>query len=84
MKGLAELPCIDPLDRLKAFIVSKNKKLTDIDPDFDIIENRLIDSLQFIEFVYLIQELSGRSIALDKIDLDHFKNLNTIRQEYFL
>jgi acyl carrier protein len=51
--------------------------------DFDLIENRVIDSLHFMEFLFLLQEVTGRDISLDGISLDHFRTLRAIRANFF-
>jgi len=51
-------------DELLAWLRSKNPNLTQdpLDHD-DLIESRLIDSLDFLEFIYLLEELSGEDLV---------------------
>lgn len=65
------------------FIKRKHPELTEVDPDIDLVETRLVDSLSFVEFVFLIQHLSGEQIDLDSIDLADFRTLNRIDKRFF-
>lgn len=73
----------DPIEQLRRHLMSKRPDITSLPLDYDLLENKVIDSLQFIEFVFFVQELSGQSIPLDEIDLQKFKNLNAIKDSYF-
>jgi len=46
--------------------------------DTDLIESAVIDSLQFGEFILLIEELANREIDVDEQVVENFKNLRTI------
>lgn len=74
---------LDPMDRLRDFVLSKHQDVKDLPSDLDIIESKLIDSLQFIEFVYLVQELSGTEVQLDHLDLEDFRTLRAIQSRFF-
>ncbi|MBA3771534.1 MAG: acyl carrier protein [Ramlibacter sp.] len=50
--------------------------------DFDLIENRVIDSLHFMEFVLLLEQLTGRQILADGLTLDPFRTFNGIREHF--
>lgn len=71
------------LEKLKNWIVDRRPDLTDIAPDVDLIENRLIDSLSFVEFLLVIEQLSGRPIDMGRPDLDQVRTLNAVGQYYF-
>jgi acyl carrier protein len=73
----------DPIQRIHQFIIDKHDGpavFTDTD---DLIENGLIDSLQFVEFVMLIAELSGRDILLDDLKIDEIRTIAAIRATFF-
>lgn len=53
-----------------------------IDPDHDLIENRLLDSLHFMEFVLLLEEHTGRDILVDGPSLGQFRTLRAIRDNF--
>ncbi|GLZ31238.1 hypothetical protein Lesp02_34260 [Lentzea sp. NBRC 105346] len=71
------------INEVKEWILAKHAELTDIDPHLDLIENRLIDSLSFVEFVFLVSQLSGVEINVDTIELDDFRTLHNIEKRYF-
>lgn len=71
------------LAKVADFVLGKHPDLAELDPDHDLIESRLIDSLSFVEFVFLVEQLSGQEIPLDKVDVNDFRTLNRIRNRYF-
>jgi len=46
--------------------------------DVDLIETRLIDSLNFLEFVILLERVSGKSVDLSSLNVDDFRTLERI------
>lgn len=73
----------DPIARLRAFVLDAQEEPRAFADADDLIENGLIDSLRFVDFVLLIAELSGRDIQLDEIDIEAFRSLETIRLAWF-
>jgi acyl carrier protein len=71
------------LDQIKKWILARNPAVEDIEPDYDIIENRLIDSLSFVEFVFVVEQHSGKSIDLQSVQVDEFRTINAIGQAHF-
>lgn len=67
------------MDQIKSWLLAKKPELQDIDPDFDLIENRVIDSLGFIEFVLFLEEVRGREIELHAGSADVFRTLRSIQ-----
>lgn len=70
------------LATIQDWIVSKHAEGVDVDLDTDLIENRLIDSLDFAEFLFLLEEVSGRSIDLAGVDLQAFRTLRSIQARF--
>lgn len=65
------------------WIRAKHPELTvEIDEHLDLIEARLIDSLQFLEFIYFLEDLSGRAIDLEQVSVDDFRTLARIRERF--
>lgn len=64
------------------FLRSKHPDLQTIDPDLDLIETRLLDSLHFVEFLYLLEEATGREIALEEVTPDDFRTARRIRARF--
>jgi acyl carrier protein len=72
-----------PLQQVKDWILKRHPEREDIPADLDLIDNRLIDSLSFVEFVFLIEQLSGRSIPMDSIDVEDFRYLKVVEERFF-
>jgi acyl carrier protein len=67
-----------------AWILEKNPDLPQPPgDDDDLIGGGLIDSLAFLEFIYLLEELSGQSIDLQQITIDDFRTLARIEKRFF-
>ncbi|NLU66117.1 acyl carrier protein [Streptomyces sp. HNM0574] len=71
------------LEQVKQWILKRHPERTDIAPDADLIENRLIDSLSFVEFVFLLEQLSGRTIDMDSLEVDEIRTLAAIEEQFF-
>lgn len=71
------------IDGIANWILAKHPDRTSIDPGEDLIVNRLIDSLSFVEFVFLIQQESGAVIDMENLDLADFRTLGAIERAYF-
>jgi hypothetical protein len=71
------------LEQVKKWILARHPAVEDIEPGYDIIEHRLIDSLSFVEFVFVIEQHSGKSIDVNTIDVDDFRSLDAIGQTHF-
>ncbi|GGZ62548.1 acyl carrier protein [Streptomyces subrutilus] len=71
------------MDPVSAWLHEKNPGLQgSIEPDEDLIEARLIDSMDFLEFVDLLEEISGTTIDLQEVTIDDFRTLDRVRQRF--
>ncbi|MEW1906394.1 MULTISPECIES: acyl carrier protein [unclassified Streptomyces] len=71
------------MERIAEWLHEKNPGLDGpIAPDEDLIEARLIDSMDFLEFVDLLEELSGRSIDLQEVTIDDFRTLGRVHERF--
>lgn len=71
------------MDRVAAWLHEKNPGLDGpIDTDEDLIEARLIDSMDFLEFIDLLEELSGTSIDLEEVTIDDFRTLSRVQARF--
>lgn len=71
-------------EKIRKYIESLQKdpcSFTDAD---DLIENRLIDSLQFMDFVLYIEELSGKEISMEGLNIEDFRSVDKIAASFFL
>lgn len=73
----------DALQKIRQFIAAGHERPVQFSDTDDLLEDGLVDSLRFVEFVMLIAELSNRQIALDTLDIEEFRTVQTIRQTYF-
>ena len=48
----------------------------------DILENNIIDSMQFVEFVLFVEEVRGRPIPVGEIAPESFSSLQLIDQNF--
>lgn len=71
-----------PIQQVKDWILKRHPEREDIPADLDLIDNRLIDSLSFVEFLFLLEQLSGRSIPMDSIDVEDFRYLKVIEERF--
>ena len=68
--------------RLREWIITQNSHAAGMDLDTDIIDLRLVDSLQFATFLLLIEELRGAEIAQEDIDPERFRTLRSIAANF--
>ncbi|MFI5618685.1 4'-phosphopantetheinyl transferase superfamily protein [Streptomyces sp. NPDC051567] len=73
----------DGLQQVKNWLLARHSEREDIAPDLDLIENRLIDSLSFVEFVFLLEQHSGRSIQMETLEVDEIRTLAAIESHFF-
>ncbi|MFJ9828964.1 MULTISPECIES: phosphopantetheine-binding protein [unclassified Streptomyces] len=73
----------DGLQTVKNWILERHPERDDIAADLDLIENRLIDSLSFVEFVFLLEQESGTSIQMETLEVDSIRTLGAIEQHFF-
>ncbi|MGW4890529.1 acyl carrier protein [Streptomyces murinus] len=74
----------DGLQQVKDWILKRHPERADIPGDLDLIENRIIDSLSFVEFVFLLEQHSGRAIEMETLDVDSIRTLDAIEAAFFL
>ena len=54
-----------------------------LEPDTDIIESGVLDSLQVVEFILFLEEKSGRAILAEGLDPDTLRTLDSIYECHF-
>jgi acyl carrier protein len=70
--------------RLVGFLVERNADaVAHIDRETELQDAGLLDSLNFLDFVLLIEELSGKSIKLDELDLQDFRSIAAVLEKFF-
>ncbi|MHA4775949.1 phosphopantetheine-binding protein [Streptomyces sp. MSC1_001] len=73
----------DGLQTVKSWILERHPERQDIAPDLDLIENRLIDSLSFVEFVFLLEQESGTAIQMETLEVESIRTLVAIERHFF-
>lgn len=69
-------------DLVVEFLLARRPELGTIDPDFDLIENRVLDSLGFITFLYVLEKQTGKEIPLEQVSPEDFRTLRRIRESF--
>lgn len=70
--------------KIKEWIIAQSPEIQEFDGDFNLIENGVLDSLQFLELINLIEELSGQLIDTAEITVADFLTLNIIESKFFM
>lgn len=70
---------------LREWIVKKNGKIQsdELNDDTPIIERRIISSLQVMELLLFIEQLSDRPINFSNIKQKVFRDINAIHNNFF-
>jgi acyl carrier protein len=68
-----------PIEQVRGWLLGRRPDLEEIDLDLDLIENRVIDSLGFLDFVFFLEELTGRELQSDLQSVNSFRTLRAIQ-----
>jgi acyl carrier protein len=71
------------LDPLREWLLEKHPDLDAIDDDLDLIEHKLIDSINFVEYILIIEELIGREIPVSPELVSKTTTLRRVREHFF-
>ncbi|MFJ9948401.1 phosphopantetheine-binding protein [Kitasatospora sp. NPDC091207] len=71
------------IDQVRDWILAKYPERESIEPDENLIESRLVDSLSFVELIYTIESASGIEIDFDSIDMQDLQTLSSIEKAFF-
>ncbi|MEL5953973.1 acyl carrier protein [Streptomyces sp. CLV115] len=72
----------DAIKPVVDWLRERNPTVEEIPEDLDLIENRLIDSLAFMEFILLLEDVIGRELRLDQIDVNQFRTLRSLTDHF--
>jgi len=73
----------DVLEPVRAWIGRKRPEVTTLELDLDLIENRIVDSLDFMELIFLLEALTGRESDMNTMTIDSFRSLRAIQDNFF-
>ncbi|MFF2806299.1 acyl carrier protein [Streptomyces sp. NPDC058000] len=76
-------PVNSGIQQVKDWILKRHPDREDVPGDLDLIENRLIDSLSFVEFVFLLEQQCGKSIEMETLEVDAIRTLDAIEANFF-
>ncbi|WP_341667271.1 hypothetical protein [Alcaligenes sp. SDU_A2] len=76
-------------DEIKSRIVDYLKEAIkprelEINAQTELIESGIVDSLNIVNLVLLLEELSGTSIAFEELDLDDMVSVDAMVAKFFL
>jgi len=69
----------EQLMKVSEWLRSKKPDSPELELDLDLIQNRVIDSLIYIEFIFFLEELSGYELQSHAEDANRFRTLRSIR-----
>ena len=70
--------------RMLSWLASANPELTQtVDSNTDIIESRILESLQVVEFVLFLESESGRPILSEELDPNDLRTVDSIYRRFF-
>ncbi len=69
---------------LMDYLREKAPEGIELGPDVDLIDERVVDSLGFLNFIFMIEELVGAPIPMDAINVDDFRTLRRIREKFLV
>lgn len=72
------------IDEVRTWILNRHPERQTIDAEENLIESRLVDSLTFVELVYVIENATGVEIDFDNIDIQDFQTLAAIEKAFFV
>ncbi|MFZ2753463.1 MAG: hypothetical protein WAZ48_08435 [Lysobacteraceae bacterium] len=70
------------IDILRDWLLGKNPDLDAIDDDLDLFESKLIDSINFVEFILIIEELIDREIPASSDLVAKTSTLRLVSENY--
>jgi acyl carrier protein len=70
---------LQQIEKVKRWFLDAKPDLVDLDLDLDLIENRILDSLAFVNFIIFLESLTGREFQPSEIPASKFRTLRSIR-----
>ena len=70
------------IEQVTHWILKYHPEIHDLPVDTDLIDSRLVDSLRFMELVFLLEQLSGKNIDTTKLNIDDLRTLDRIEKNF--
>jgi acyl carrier protein len=76
---------ISVMNRIREWLVQAGSGAATLElaPDTDIIESRVLESLQVVELILFLEEMSGRTILSENLNPSSLRTLDTIYNTFF-
>jgi acyl carrier protein len=71
----------DMIEHVRGWLLARNPEVTAIDWDEDLIDSRLIDSLDFPQLILFLEDLAGCELELTAENVVGFRTLRGIRDK---
>lgn len=72
------------IETLRAWLLEKHPELDSIDDELDLFENKLIDSLNFVEYILIIEELIDQEIPVTPELMARTSSLARVREHFLI
>lgn len=70
------------VETLREWLLEKHPDLERIDDDMDLFEHKLIDSINFVEYILIIEELIDREIPVTPDLVRKTATLASVREHF--
>jgi acyl carrier protein len=71
------------IEAIANYLQNRHPELGRLDPGQELIDSRILDSLAFLEFILLLEELTGTEIGVDSVAREDFRTLRAIERRFF-
>jgi acyl carrier protein len=71
------------IETLREWLLEKHPYLAHIDDDTDLFEHKLLDSINFVEYILIIEELIDREIPVTPDLIPRTATLGRVRDHFF-
>ncbi|MER7417267.1 phosphopantetheine-binding protein [Micromonospora peucetia] len=68
---------------LTAFLWARCPDIDSVGPDDDLVDTGVLNSMHFVELLYLIEAELGTEISLDEVSTDDFRTVSRITRRFF-
>ncbi|MGW4365656.1 hypothetical protein ACWEKT_08425 [Nocardia takedensis] len=68
---------------VEQFVRRKHPDITVLTLETDLVAMRLLNSVDFLEFLLALEDLTGREISLDEVAPEDFRTVNAIHSRFF-
>lgn len=70
-------------DFLATFLRARCSDIDSIGVDDDLVDTGVLNSMHFVELLYLVEAELGTEMSLDEVTTDDFRTISRITQRFF-